>query len=64
MDSNAHMRYFGGYFRFKSKSHFLNIDFLDAGQHCESSPLDGVHLDAENQQKLALAVADRVRSMQ
>ena len=40
-----------------------NIDFLDAGQHCESSPLDGVHLDAENQRKLGLAVADYVRSI-
>ena len=39
------------------------IDFLDAGRHCQSSPLDGVHLDAENQQKLGLAVADYVRSM-
>ena len=39
------------------------IDFLDAGLQCQSSPLDGVHLDAENQRKLALAVADYVRNM-
>lgn len=37
------------------------VDFLDAGQYCETSPLDGVHLDAENQQKLGLAIAEYVR---
>jgi len=39
------------------------IGFLDAGLYCQSSPLDGVHLDAQNQRKLGLAVADYVRSM-
>lgn len=39
------------------------IGFLDAGQYCRSSPLDGVHLDAENQRKLGLAVAEYVRRM-
>jgi len=36
------------------------IGFLDAGEYCRSSPLDGVHLDAENQQKLGEAIAEYV----
>lgn len=39
------------------------IDFLDAGQYCQTSALDGVHLDAENQRKLGLAVAEYVRQV-
>ena len=48
---------------FSALAERYGINFLDAGRHCQSSPLDGVHLDAENQQKLGLAVADYVRSM-
>ena len=39
------------------------IHFLDAAQYCHSSQRDGVHMDAENQQKLGMAVADFVRGM-
>ena len=37
------------------------VGFLDAGLYCQSSALDGVHLDAENQRKLGLAIADYIR---
>lgn len=37
------------------------ISFLDAGQYCESSRLDGIHLDAENHRRLGEAVAEYVR---
>lgn len=40
-----------------------SVRFLDAGQHCQSSPLDGIHLGGENQRKLGLAVAEYVRGM-
>ena len=37
--------------------------FIDAGLHCKSSAVDGVHLDEENQRKLGKAVADYVRGI-
>lgn len=37
------------------------IGFLDAGQCCESSQLDGIHLDAENHRKLGEAVVEYVK---
>jgi lysophospholipase L1-like esterase len=39
------------------------IGFLDAGQHIESSPLDGVHFDAEAHFALGRAVAGTVRAL-
>ena len=41
----------------------FGIDFMDAGQHCQSSTVDGIHLDDENQRKLGRAVAERVRAL-
>jgi len=38
--------------------------FLDAGQHIQSSPADGIHLDAEEHGKLAAAVAEAVLRVQ
>ncbi len=38
------------------------IGFLDAGQHIRSSPLDGVHFDAEAHAALGRAVAGAVRA--
>ena len=46
---------------FQALAERYGIGFLDAGQYCQSSALDGVHLDAENQQKLGLAVAEYIR---
>ncbi len=37
--------------------------FLDAGQHVKVSPVDGVHWEAGEHAKLAVAVADKIRSM-
>ena len=38
------------------------IGFMDASEYCQSSPVDGVHMDAENQLKLGKAIADYVRN--
>ena len=37
--------------------------FLDAGRHIQSSTADGIHFDAEDHRKLALAVAEAVLSL-
>lgn len=37
--------------------------FLDAGEYAASSEADGIHMDAENQRKLGLAVAEYVKSL-
>ena len=37
--------------------------FFDAGGVAETTPLDGVHLDAENTRKIGLALAPSVRDM-
>lgn len=34
--------------------------FLDAGEHVESSPVDGIHLEAEMHERLGLAVAAKI----
>ena len=39
-----------------------NIGFLDAGQYCQTSKLDGIHMDEENQRKLGEAVANYIRN--
>jgi len=39
----------------------LGVGFLDAGKIIVSSPLDGVHFDADQHAKLGRAVADAVR---
>ena len=48
---------------FSALAERYGIGFMDAGQFCQSSPLDGVHLDAENQRRLGLAVAKYIRGM-
>jgi lysophospholipase L1-like esterase len=37
--------------------------FLDAGKYIKSSPVDGIHLEPEDQLLLAEAVAESVRSL-
>jgi lysophospholipase L1-like esterase len=37
--------------------------FLDAGKYIQTSPIDGVHLAAEDHRKLAEAVAEAVRTL-
>ncbi len=39
----------------------LGVGFLDAGQVIVSSPLDGVHFDADQHARLGQAIADAVR---
>ena len=48
---------------FQALAEQYGIHFLDAAQYCESSPLDGVHLDDENQVKLGNAVAQFVQKL-
>lgn len=47
---------------YEELSQRYGIGFMDAGQYCQSSELDGIHLDDENQRKLGEAVAEYVRS--
>lgn len=49
---------------FEELAQRYEIGFLDAGQYCQSSKLDGVHLDDENQRKLGMAVAEYVQNSQ
>ncbi len=44
-----------------AKRHGLH--FFDAGAVIESSPIDGIHFDADNHERLGRAVADRVREI-
>lgn len=37
--------------------------FLDAGEHVESSPVDGIHLEAQMHERLGLAVADKIKKI-
>ncbi len=37
--------------------------FLNAGEHIESSPLDGIHFEAEMHEKLGLAIAAKVKNI-
>lgn len=39
------------------------ILFMDGGLYAASSEIDGIHLDSENQRKLARAVADFIKAM-
>jgi len=39
-----------------------NIGFLDAELYCQTSELDGIHLDDANQRKLGEAVAEYIRN--
>ena len=36
---------------------------FDAGEVCETSPLDGVHLDAENTRRLGEALVGPIREL-
>jgi lysophospholipase L1-like esterase len=40
-----------------------HCDFLNAGQYINSSDIDGIHLDPDQQQKLGQVVADKVRAI-
>lgn len=37
--------------------------FMDAAQYAQSSPVDGIHLDAENETRLGMAIAEFVREI-
>ena len=37
--------------------------FMDAAQYAHSSPIDGIHMNAVNETRLAHAIAERVREM-
>jgi len=54
-------RHFGRYYRFFADRY--GVDFLDAGAVVTSSPLDGIHFEAEEHRKLGEAVALAVRRL-
>lgn len=39
------------------------VHFLNAGDIIESSPVDGIHFEAEGQRRLGMAVAEKVRAI-
>ncbi len=39
------------------------VHFLNAGDYIESSPVDGIHFEAEGQRRLGMAVAEKVRAI-
>ena len=39
-----------------------DIDFLDTSNICMGDPLDGIHLDQDNHEKLAKAILERIQS--
>ncbi len=41
----------------------LGCHLLNAGAHAVCGPVDGVHLDAEQQRALGLAIADKVQEI-
>lgn len=59
--ATARSRQFARHFR--AVADLYGCRFLDAAQVVEPSPLDGAHLDREEQRKLGLAVAEVVRQM-
>jgi len=40
------------------------VDLLDAAQYAEASPIDCIHMDAENHKKLAHAVYEKIKAME
>lgn len=42
---------------------YLGTGFLDAGEHIEVSPVDGIHYEAPAHRKLGLAVAEALREL-
>ncbi len=41
----------------------VNCGFFDAGTVAETTPMDGIHLDAENTRRIGAALAPKVRDM-
>lgn len=41
----------------------VDCGFFDAGSVAEATPLDGIHLDAENTRRIGVALAPKVREM-
>ncbi len=39
-----------------------NVRFLDAGEHAESNPADGFHIDAAGARSLGMAIADAIQA--
>lgn len=44
-------------------SRFCGYHFMDSGKIVTSSPVDGVHWEAEQHKRFALAISDRIRSL-
>ena len=48
---------------FRRVANEKQVHFLDAGEHVESSALDGIHLEAEMHEKLGHAVAAKIKAI-
>lgn len=49
--------------RYAAEAELRGCEFVDAGAHIASSNVDGVHLDADQHERLGQVVAERVRGL-
>lgn len=48
---------------FEELAHMEQCAFLNAGEFVRISPLDGIHLDEQSQEKLAMAIFEKIKSL-
>ena len=48
----------------ESACNAYSVEFMDAAQYAEASLIDCLHMDAENHQKLALGIFEKIKSME
>ncbi len=48
----------------ESACNAYSVEFMDAAQYAEASLIDCLHMDAENHQKLALGIYEKIKSME
>ena len=48
---------------YQAEAEYYGVHFLNAGDVIESSPVDGIHFDAEAHQALGKAIAEKVKSI-
>lgn len=49
--------------RYAATAEERGCPFVDPGAHVSSSPVDGIHLDAESHERLGVVIANRVRDV-
>lgn len=49
--------------KYKEIAKIHSLHYMNAADYAKASPLDGIHMDAENHKKLALAFADKIEEI-